>query len=588
MKPFLTSEAPITAVNERRPSVHLSCSSDEHSVVADRTISRHAKSLRTTRCAGDLKDLNWIAKNKYRARKALESIIQSCHSCSSTRTQPTHDHQRGAKPQGVLPNSPSDGTSHTLALARSRQANAQPEKDRSRTKSHKRTSIKASLSSQRYRALHTELIEHGLNVRPAYNAPESLEHVAVTNARGLQCNAGDMDSNSVVHRLEEHVALEASNGQSKQVHGGSGSQKSWLGKAEDGISNKPQEQQTKDSPENGGVSDNQTKPGQKRRLASTKWEEDDFDDSGKDGDKHNSRKRPRNEESGNKRFACPFYKHNPQEYKSSRTCIGPGWSEIHRVKEHLLRRHRLSDYTCARCFEDFKTESELQGHQRQPIPCPVQDRPPGKEGINKEQEARLKSRKKSSGSKTEVERWYEMYKILFPDEENVPNPYYEPESGKSYSEPKVLSEYRSFLMRELPRLIREQFQELVDKRFEELHQDLTPLRQQIEAAVTTALQRAPPGPRFNESLAQELHTSPPDDQYVTPEPFPLDWDSLTNFDFDFPIVNDPLLLGSALELEPSSTWSADSAYGSIGPTYAPENGHQDSEATGIRKIPDER
>jgi hypothetical protein len=32
------------------------------------------------------------------------------------------------------------------------------------------------------------------------------------------------------------------------------------------------------------------------------------------------------------RFACPFFKHDPQLYISCRTCAGPGWPTIHRLK----------------------------------------------------------------------------------------------------------------------------------------------------------------------------------------------------------------------------------------------------------------
>ena len=33
-----------------------------------------------------------------------------------------------------------------------------------------------------------------------------------------------------------------------------------------------------------------------------------------------------------RRFACPFYKRYPLKYRNSRTCAGPGWPEVHRVK----------------------------------------------------------------------------------------------------------------------------------------------------------------------------------------------------------------------------------------------------------------
>ena len=32
------------------------------------------------------------------------------------------------------------------------------------------------------------------------------------------------------------------------------------------------------------------------------------------------------------RFACPFYKHDPMRYRNRRTCPGPGWPTVHRMK----------------------------------------------------------------------------------------------------------------------------------------------------------------------------------------------------------------------------------------------------------------
>lgn len=32
------------------------------------------------------------------------------------------------------------------------------------------------------------------------------------------------------------------------------------------------------------------------------------------------------------KFACPFFKRDPTHYQSERTCVGPGWTTIHRVK----------------------------------------------------------------------------------------------------------------------------------------------------------------------------------------------------------------------------------------------------------------
>ncbi|EON99447.1 putative fad binding domain protein [Phaeoacremonium minimum UCRPA7] len=35
---------------------------------------------------------------------------------------------------------------------------------------------------------------------------------------------------------------------------------------------------------------------------------------------------------GEKKFACPFYKNNPGTFRQKRTCCGPGWPTVHRVK----------------------------------------------------------------------------------------------------------------------------------------------------------------------------------------------------------------------------------------------------------------
>lgn len=33
-----------------------------------------------------------------------------------------------------------------------------------------------------------------------------------------------------------------------------------------------------------------------------------------------------------KKFACPYYKNNPLKFRHKRTCCGPGWPTVHRVK----------------------------------------------------------------------------------------------------------------------------------------------------------------------------------------------------------------------------------------------------------------
>lgn len=95
-------------------------------------------------------------------------------------------------------------------------------------------------------------------------------------------------------------------------------------------------------------------------------------------------------------FACPFFKYDPARYNPQnsdsqlarrfRTCSGPGWDSIHRLKEHLTRAH----------------ETELEKASWQ---------------------VRHQLKSKSRGS-SEEERWTAIYMMLFPQTKDPPSPYY--------------------------------------------------------------------------------------------------------------------------------------------------------------------
>jgi len=83
-----------------------------------------------------------------------------------------------------------------------------------------------------------------------------------------------------------------------------------------------------------------------------------------------------------------------------------------------------------------------------------------RETISKEQEKKLRCRKKSTLS--EEQKWKEMFCVIFPDhdEELIPSPYYGNDptmtSGRNGSD--QLTEYEQYLRLELPRLIRNQLE----------------------------------------------------------------------------------------------------------------------------------
>jgi uncharacterized C2H2 Zn-finger protein len=109
------------------------------------------------------------------------------------------------------------------------------------------------------------------------------------------------------------------------------------------------------------------------------------------------------------RFACPFFKHEPNRYRNRRTCPGPGWPTVHRMKEHLYRAHAQSIY-CPRCYTMFDTDTDLSNHLRS-AHCHV-SAPQPIEGIDRETLKAL--RKRSPALRLEEDKWRDVYHLLFP------------------------------------------------------------------------------------------------------------------------------------------------------------------------------
>jgi hypothetical protein len=88
------------------------------------------------------------------------------------------------------------------------------------------------------------------------------------------------------------------------------------------------------------------------------------------------------------------------------------------LREHLKRKHY--PVQCERCYRIFEGGSdravrvrELQNHRQLPHPCERGDASL-KEGISEAQWASLDRKKKNQGSST-IEKWNEIWAILFPE-----------------------------------------------------------------------------------------------------------------------------------------------------------------------------
>ncbi|KAH9885965.1 hypothetical protein F4778DRAFT_759862, partial [Xylariomycetidae sp. FL2044] len=163
----------------------------------------------------------------------------------------------------------------------------------------------------------------------------------------------------------------------------------------------------------GGQAGRDTSRRPKRQLGG-----DEKDNSSAGGDENGGdrggNKRAKKDAEIERKWACPFYKHDPRAHSGRRSCAGPGWTSIHRLKEHIYRIHRLPKHTCPRCNKPFDDSKDLSEHLRADTLCEKLNVAPS-EGIDETTEAKLKVRKRHSPGVSDEQRWREIYLILFPD-----------------------------------------------------------------------------------------------------------------------------------------------------------------------------
>lgn len=188
-------------------------------------------------------------------------------------------------------------------------------------------------------------------------------------------------------------------------------------------------------------------------------------------------KKAKSEETEVRRLACPFFKRNPHRYKDQSKCVGPGWVTVHRLKEHLYRRHMLPIH-CYRCREVFPSDKLLQLHSRSDARCAVRDDAALElEGIDASQERQLRSRRRTD--KTEEDKWRDVFRICFPadDPDSVPTPWFElPPAWGAASPPaheSDIARYEEFLRRELPRRVRGELEVRIE-------QELSPVEESLK------------------------------------------------------------------------------------------------------------
>lgn len=165
------------------------------------------------------------------------------------------------------------------------------------------------------------------------------------------------------------------------------------------------------------------------------------------------------------KLSCPFHKHNPTSHRKE-VCMRT-WKSIHRLKEHLYRVHLLPKHFCPRCTLCFDNDKELQAHLRVDEPCKKLN-VIREEGIDQDTERKLRERKKHKSGQTEVQRWNDIYLLLFPDADRnaIPSPY--PDTTVRSQNFERYKRVETRIKKELPRLVQQQ----VERKFEKVEVDV--------------------------------------------------------------------------------------------------------------------
>ncbi|KAF2648122.1 hypothetical protein K491DRAFT_722837 [Lophiostoma macrostomum CBS 122681] len=195
----------------------------------------------------------------------------------------------------------------------------------------------------------------------------------------------------------------------------------------------------------------------KRRAESR---DSDGDDDNPRPRKHQERASYMSMQAEGKRFACPFYKRDPMHQFGNKTCT-VGWPTVHRVKEHVYRRH-AAPIQCPRCWEPFPKDDSLNKHLTAKDACEVKAASAIQVvGMTPKQERKLKARSRLS-SQTKEEQWKRMYCILFPDtpESECPSPYAEDVKDANDA---IFEHYELIMRRELPKIVKESLTQSFDK-----------------------------------------------------------------------------------------------------------------------------
>lgn len=130
-------------------------------------------------------------------------------------------------------------------------------------------------------------------------------------------------------------------------------------------------------------------------------------------------------------FACPYLKHDPEEYSERQSCSRSGWKTVQGLRQHVYRGHILP-IKCPGCSQPFNSSRAFTHHLAEAQDCELalsgDDEPV--QGLDKLIQ-KIKTPAVSAADPTEEDMWRVLYKTLFPKDAKhyIPSPYLENHQG---------------------------------------------------------------------------------------------------------------------------------------------------------------
>ncbi|KAK2058723.1 hypothetical protein LY76DRAFT_47978 [Colletotrichum caudatum] len=171
-------------------------------------------------------------------------------------------------------------------------------------------------------------------------------------------------------------------------------------------------------PHASACSSSQSLPGRKRTKKESGTGNDSEDDEfGKANKRQNTG--GTSEMPAAKFFACPYFKRDPVRHL--KCFMRFKLKRVKDVKQHLYRKHSLPEHCCPLCWAAFGCRSDYDSHMRRRS-CQAQEMP-GEYGGFMTVDQKKAISKRTDGGLDEHGQWYNVWKVLFPDEDRPASPY---------------------------------------------------------------------------------------------------------------------------------------------------------------------